>query len=39
MGLLHVTFIGVTRGTELTQHMALLERPDQNTFPLTVTVF
>lgn len=39
MGPLHVTFIGVTRGTELTQDMALSERPGQNTLPLTVSVF
>lgn len=38
-GALHVTFIGVTRGTELTQDMALSERPGQNTLPLTVSVF
>lgn len=38
-GPLHVTFIGVTRDTELTQDMALSERPGQNTLPLTVSVF
>lgn len=39
MGPLHVTFIGVTIGTELTQDMALSEGPGQNTLPLSLSVF